>query len=131
MSIWTHVAAIVRINDLRLNDDDVLDFEKIFGKQLRFDDYGEIWDYAYDHPDEFLPLGSEGSLTMSVWINPDKSFVAAYTVSIFGDLRDYDNPNKIVEWFKEKCLNDEFSCRDAAIVAHTDNGKPYFWYSDD
>jgi len=26
--------------------------------------------------------------------------MAAYTISIFGDLRDHNDPNDIIEWFK-------------------------------
>lgn len=48
-------------------------------------------------------MGSEGSLKMSVWVNPDKNSMAAYTVSIFGDLRGHDDPQGIVDWFEAKC----------------------------
>ena len=29
--------------------------------------------------------------------------MAAYTVSIFGDLRDHDDVDEIIYWFEEKC----------------------------
>lgn len=128
MSNWTHVVAIARVDHLRGLFCSKPDFEKIFGKELHYEDSGDKWDYAEAHPDEFLPIGSEGSLTMSVWENPDKSSLAAYTVSIFGDLRNHDNPDEIVEWFKEKCENLTLWCRNACIVAHNEWIGTRFWH---
>ena len=47
-------------------------------------------------------MGSEGSLHLSIWENPDKECSASYTVSIFGDLRDHHNPQEIIDWFRNK-----------------------------
>lgn len=101
MSNWTHVAAVVRIDSMRFMGEEA-DFEKVFGKTLNWTDDSDVWRDANDHPDEFLPLGSEGSLQMSVWTNPDEGHVDAYTVSIFGDLRDHDDPDEIITWFRDK-----------------------------
>ena len=116
MSDWTHVAAIVRIDSLRFDDNEVDDFEKIFGKQLLWESTREEWDDATDHPEKYLPMGSEGSLEMSVWTNPDKNCMAAYTVSIFGDLRDHCNPDAIVDWFKSKVEDGNIFIRQAVIT---------------
>ena len=40
---------------------------------------------------------------MSVWDNPDTEDITAYTVSVFGDLRDHHSIEKIIKWFDEKC----------------------------
>lgn len=93
MSNWTHVAAIVRVDDLRLGDS-APDFDKIFGTSFG---------YLEDIPSNPMPFGTEGSLQKQVWDNPQKECAAAYTVSIFGDLRSHDDPEEILEWFK-KCL---------------------------
>lgn len=62
-----------------------------------------MWD-AYDaNGDAFLPCGSEGSLERSVWVNPDPSSVPSYAVSVFGDLRDYEDLDAICEWFERAC----------------------------
>lgn len=116
MSNWTHVAAIARIDDLRF-DESIPDFEEIFGRTLDSEDPLSKWEEAREHPEKFLPMGSEGSLNMSVWVNPDESYVAAYTVSIFGDLRDHDNPQEIVDWFVKKVSDDDLMVRNACIVA--------------
>ena len=50
-----------------------------------------------------MPVGSEGTLHKTVWENPHDNHMAKYTVSIWGDLRDYDDPNEVLEWFKD-CL---------------------------
>ena len=63
-----------------------------------------------------MPGGDEGTLHKSVWVNPTKHSMAAYAVSIFGDLRDGDSPNEIIEWFKKIC--DKVNPRQAVITAH-------------
>ena len=106
MSQWLQVAAIARIDDFRfepVSEDEVKKrFEGIFGKECSWGD-GDFED-AYEHPDKYLPMGSEGSLTMSVWVDPDISSLAAYTVSIFGSLRDRnsEDADEIIDWFKNK-----------------------------
>lgn len=99
MSNWTHVAAIFRVDGFWHD----YDFTKIFGKELNFNDSKDKWRESEKHLEQFLPLGSEGSLKMSIWENPDHSCVAAYTVSIFGDLRDHNSIDEIINWFDEKC----------------------------
>lgn len=127
MSNWTHVAAIVRVDSFRIFSSDKLDFSKVFGKELNYDD---MIDRVYYNEDEFLPIGSEGSLQMSVWTNPNTSSVAAYTVSIFGDLRDHNDPDAVIEWFKEKCQL--LMIRQATIVVENEqNGHRTWTYFDE
>ena len=101
MSAWVHVAAIARIDYLPiLNDGTVVDFDTIFGKECL---WGEgNFKYAFAHKDEFFPMGSEGSLRKTIWINPHENHADQYTVSIFGDLRNVDDGDWIIEWFKKK-----------------------------
>lgn len=117
MSNWTHVAAIARVDCLRFYGQE-MDFEAIFGKTLRYEDESHLWEEAECYPDRFLPMGSEGSLNMSVWSNPDKNCLASYTVSIFGDLRDHDNPDEIINWFKNKCV--DLDIRNACITVENE-----------
>ena len=118
MSMWTHVAATVRIDDFRFSDDQTIpDWDEIFGKECLFHSPSEVWDDCEKHPDKYLPCGSEGTLQKTAWINPDSHAVAAYTVTIFGDLRDYDSPDKIIEWFKEKVDPCKIGIRQAVITA--------------
>lgn len=114
MSNWTHVAAVIRIDDFRFGDFTEPDWDKIFGKELLYDELYEKWEEADKYPERYLPMGSEGSLHKNVWVNHDKSSATAYTVSIFGDLRDYDDLDEIINWFKEKC--GMLNTRQATIV---------------
>lgn len=136
MSNWTHVAGIVRIDMFRsgyIPDQAFVDFAvETFGKEIHYGSPDELWDEAYKHPERFLPLGSEGSLSMSVWVNPDVNSVAAFTVSVFGDLRDHDDTDEIIEWFKNKCNDEDLIIRNAVITVHNEyNGDRTWTYEED
>ena len=104
MSNWTHVAGIIRVDRIRVDDDaEELDFDEILGKECLWDSSRKVWDDALKNPDKYMPMGSEGSLQKSVWVNPNKGRVDSYTISIFGDLRDHDNISEIIDWFIKKC----------------------------
>jgi hypothetical protein len=104
MSNWTHVAGIIRVDRIRVDDDaEELDFDEILGKECLSDSSRKVWDDALKNPDKYMPMGSEGSLQKSVWVNPNKGRVDSYTISIFGDLRDHDNISEIIDWFIKKC----------------------------
>lgn len=116
MSVWSHVAGIIRIDAFRALDGGATKeyFDKVFGKEVHYDGDDIEWKNADEHPEEYLPMGSEGSLSMSVWINPNPRHFAAYTVSIFGDLRDHYDPQGIIDWFESKCRN--LNVRNATIT---------------
>lgn len=124
MSNWTHVAGIVRLDAVRcLRPHNYPLFDKMFGKECLYNSPSNVWVDYDDNPDNYLPMGSEGSLRKSVWINPDKGEMAAYTVSIFGDLRDHDSTSEIIEWFKEKCNSvQKYNCwiRNAVITVENE-----------
>lgn len=89
MSIWTHVLGTIRFDSwpgLDAPEPDV-------GCPCHFTDPPEQWDKCN------IPCGSEGSLKISKWEDPSKSTVAKYTFTIFGDLRDYDNEQEIINYF--------------------------------
>ena len=121
MSDWTHVAAIFRVDGIRGITPDP-DFDEVFGKECLFESPVEVWDDATEHPEAYLPLGSEGTLEKSVWVNPDRNCVAAYTVSVFGDLRDFSSIDEIMEWFEGCC--GKCRIRQAAITVENEwNGE--------
>ena len=133
MSSWIHVNAAIRIDDLRL-DDSIPDFEELIGKECLFESPEFIWDDMERNPDLYLPMGSEGSLQNSVWINPDKSHTAAYSVMIFGDLRDCnkEDAENVIKWFKDKCneINETYGVRDAVITVRVNTDKPLIFVYD-
>ena len=119
MSMWVHIAAIIRIDSFGPIPDEAL--IELFGKELHFHDSGEIWDEAADHPERFLPIGSEGSLHMSIWHNPKDYAVPGTTVSIFGDLRDCSGTKEYIEWFDKKC--NKVWVRQAVITITDESGE--------
>lgn len=127
MSNWTHVAAVFRVDGLRGYEKEP-DWDKILGKECLFPQhesdargqwihtekaetafdedlkaFGKLCKDAAKHPTKYLPMGSEGSLQKSVWRNPDASHIAAYTVTVWGDLRDHESIGEIKEWFDRCC----------------------------
>ena len=123
MSVWTHVAGVVRVDAIRGLSVDV-DFDKIFGKEWDFEDMWDdepIYNEYIENPKDFMPCGSEGTLHKDIWINPDKQAIPSYTVSVFGDLRDYDDTQSIIKWFKECC--DRLWVRQATTTVETEGAK--------
>lgn len=122
MSVWTHVAAVFRIDGIK-NARDISMFcgsnsrlwDKVIGRTIyephsvmNADSYEQRrerddWEDYRKEPMAFVPTGSEGSLQRLVWVNPDTSCAASYTVTVFGDLRDYEDEDKIKEWFEAVC----------------------------
>ena len=120
MSNWTHVAGIIRVDSIFGQMPNVDRIRSIIGKELDYNSSNDEWDNFDKHLEEYLPCGSEGSLHATIWKNPNKSSVAAYTVSIFGDLRDHDSATDIIKWFRNKTLMlDLASCgvRNACVTA--------------
>lgn len=130
MSNWTHVAGIIRLDSFRFNGEP--NFDKLFGKELQWNSDESEWDKADEYPEKYLPIGSEGSLSKTIWVNPDKSHIPAYTISIFGDLRDHESANEIIEWFKEKCKlcdagDDNVWIRQATITVSNEYSTTESW----
>lgn len=145
MSVWTHVAAVFRIDGLKVGVDGPRingyvkpDWDKITGRAIydgdwcSDDDYEQQrmksdWEAYRKHPDRFMPTGSEGSLQRLLWVNPKEYCAARYTVTVFGDLRDYDDHEAIREWFEGVCEK----CYIRQAVCHCNvSGPTYMWEYD-
>lgn len=133
MSVWTHVAGIVRIDDIRFDPNDTPDFDAIFGREWTFNDMWDdepVYREFEINPDVFMPSSSEGSLQKIIWINPDRNEMASYVVTIFGELRDYDTPEDIISWFNNCCKN--VWVRQAIITVETEGREPIIYrYEED
>jgi hypothetical protein len=110
MSVWTHVAGIIRIDDVRV----------LTGHNLASVLY---------HFQSLVPGGSEGPLTVTGWENPDVSSLASFTISIHGDLRDFENPWTVVEWLKERC-REPLIIRQGIALIHTEGQEPVVWQAE-
>lgn len=62
------------------------DIYNVFGREVTSDG---LCDYDETAGIKTLPIGSEGSLGISIWHNQDESCNASTAVSVFGDLRNY------------------------------------------
>lgn len=108
MSQWTHVSGIIRV-------DSIVDrgVTKEKEKKLLEDFLGPICSYDDEESSEqcHLPCGSEGSLRYEVSItghaNEEPGYFSASVsrghISIWGDLRDYNDFQEILNWFKSLC----------------------------
>ncbi len=120
MSQWTHVCGCIRVDAIQ-GLTSKIDFKKILGNIIEYETDGE-WNTK-------LPLGSEGSIKYDIWTNSDMGEMYAYTISIFGDLRDYEDKEEIKEWFKNVCLNSGLMIRDAVLSIQVEyKSKIILWY---
>lgn len=113
MSVWTHVAGVIRVDSIRVFMPDPK-FDKIFVKSL--------WG---DTNISNMPTGSEGSLDYRIIENPDEDSMSAYTVVIFGDLRDYgaNRIEDIKDWW-EHVLSEFEIVRQAVLQICPEDGEP-------
>ena len=114
MSQWTHVCGCIRYDALRmciLPGQSINDLKALLGNTVSFEDSEDKWEACN------VPRGSEGSIQFSFWENPHRPSLAAYTVAIFGDLRDFGNDNvqQIKDWFERVTHNDLLIVRNAIL----------------
>ena len=105
MSYWTYFYSRMIISSVEKIDPDKLSDKlyQYFGKVVDFDDCDEIWTDAFDiHPDDYLPIGSEGSLRYSGEKQIDDHH---FKMCITGHLRDFCEEESLVRWFKNKIEN--------------------------
>ena len=113
MSYWTHVNCVVRID----SKNKIENFYEIFGKECLWESSNEVWQDAREHPEDYLPIGSEGSLTLTsrllTKVN-NSNYPYRYRVIISGALRDFMNWYKIQNWINES--NDKLSRIHGAVA---------------
>ena len=115
MSTWTHVSGCIRVDSFSFMPQP--DFKKIFVKSL--------WNEK-DEGECNMPNGSEGSLDYRIIRNPDPDAMSAYTIAIFGDLRDFGKEDKeeLVNWWN-RVLNECGMIRQAVLqVIFEDSEEP-------
>ena len=68
----------------------------------------------------------------SIYEDPDSSKMATYSVSIFGDLRNYEDLDYIEKWFNQVVLDKTIIIRGAVLTAEVEcGGKICLVYNDD
>jgi hypothetical protein len=97
MSQWTHVSGLIRIDAIpSVDGTTITKVENRFGKTCTYDDDSATWDACT------VPSGSEGSLQYEVKVTGEDSLRWGI-VSVWGDLRDYEDYTAIYEWVKKSC----------------------------
>lgn len=121
MSSWIHVSGVFNIDGVRnLTDEERnMSFEELIdarlGKEISYEDI--CWLYETEsktHIEEYLPLGSEGSLQKSICFDNVEDSINIGAITVFGNLRDCYDVDKYIEWFKKKC--ELFYIRQAVIT---------------
>ena len=107
MSTWTHVCGAIRIDDIR----------QISGGTLA---------KALAHWQTLVPEGSEGELNVTGWENPSVNSLASYTITVHGDLRDYDTPQEIVDWLNGRCTVPA-AIRNGCVQIEVEGRDPVIW----
>jgi len=110
MSTWTHVCGVIRIDSIRILNE---------SKSL----YNIISDFQNMSP----PYGSEGGLTITGWEDSDISSLAAFTISIHGDLRDYDDVEEIVDWIEKVIRLNNLDIRQGICDIQVGGGESFVW----
>lgn len=114
MSIWTHVTGVIRLETgLKLDDDDI---ENLIGKRILYRAPQKPKDEYKEHPERFIPKGSNGSLNFHVYNHDNKYELPSCVISIFGDLEDYADSDAIIEWFKSRVKSSIYTVRQACIT---------------
>lgn len=123
MSTWTHVAGVIRYDDIRVTQGTGLlkRYREALGAACTYKDAPDVWDRCT------VPIGSEGSIQWELSENPNIFAMAAYVVTIWGDLRDYDDLDKIGEWLRRCTEGDGFLVRQAIIYAEVEGGDFRTW----
>lgn len=107
MSSWIHVSGAFNIDGVKdLTDEErKMSFEKLMdvklGKEVSYDDLCYCEEKL--NVEEYLPLGSEGSLQKSICFNNVENSINIGVITVFGNLRDRYNVDEYIEWFKKKC----------------------------
>lgn len=91
MSQWTHVNAVIRFDGLSTGFVKPPDL----GFTCTYESTADEWAKCN------VPKGSKGSLQYHVWENPNENSMASHTVMFWGDLRDYEDAEEILAYFKK------------------------------
>jgi len=124
MSQWTHVCGCIRYDALRIHKNmpfsTIEEIKALIGNPVSFDDPLEKWNACK------VPCGSEGSIQFLFWENPILNYVAAFTVAVFGDLRDFgpEDIPKIEQWFNRVTNQPNLMVRSAILLIEAEGFDP-------
>ena len=114
MSVWTHVVGVIRYDSFYNDEPDVV----ITGGSRNVE-------FQLAHCN--IPCGSEGGLQISKWTNPSMSSIAKYVITIFGDLRDYDDEEEIINYFDEITKGQFVRQANFTIMVEGNKSRVFVW----
>ena len=119
MSFWTHVNGAIRVDSTPLTNEEV----KNLFKTCTF--YGTEKEWLECN----VPRGSEGSIEISIWFNPCEKDNRRMVITMFGDLRGYEEHQHedFLEWLNKLIDDNTLWVRDGVLTL---NEKVYR-YDDD
>jgi len=105
MSVWAHVAGMIRVDGFFLTEE-----TRAKGLQDLKDILGPITEYKTPQGpgvwnDSKIPCGSEGSLQYDILVSPNLNHAAQFVVAVWGDLRSFVNEKKQIESWWESVLD--------------------------
>lgn len=131
MSMWTHISGSIRIDDMSFlspHRNTAETVKKVIGPMCLFEDWND---------ESTIPRGSEGSIEYDVWENPSDSAIARFTVSLWGDLRDFttDDVVEIEQWLDKlyhsfNAEDNYMMFRDAVLKIEVEDGTCEILYLD-
>jgi hypothetical protein len=109
MSLWTHATGVIRVDGLPFSPFEQYTVEKLaefIGESFPFKKIHKIATDAYNNDEPYinpldnctLPYGSEGSVDYV--IHEYNTGMPWAVVTFWGDLRDYDSPEEVIDWAK-------------------------------
>ena len=139
MSQWTHVAGIIRIDSMVavMNRGEPDPTEKMLRERLGYTwDFDDLSNRARDtHIDNSdVPFGSEGSVQYDIVQTGSQSSLSWGHIVIWGDLRDFDDPNKIYDWLLNSLATineDGMGFRDVIVSIVVERSNQYIIFQDD
>ena len=142
MSQWTHVAGIIRIDSMvgllgRLDTTERILRDRL-GYTWNYDDLGnKARDIHIDN--SHVPFGSEGSVQYEIVKTRSETGSGKHSLSwghiaIYGDLRDFDDPNEIYNWLGNALVDvnkDGISIRDIIVSIVVEYSNQYIIFQDE
>ena len=137
MSMWSHINGNIRLDEFMFHDTEKV--KSILGKMAVYNKENSglpIKDFSILKEDIKLPYGSEGSILYSVITNTDEHSLPAHSISLWGDLRDYDLSivnDEMIPWFQNllnEFMKNNLSIRNAILQIEVESGETIILIAD-
>jgi len=130
MSVWTHVAGVVRIDGFSVHDKEISAAINVkLGSIVYFDSPDTVWNDACCDKIKTPPMGSEGSLQYEYCISGAASQLARGQITIWGDLRDFGRSDCTIikDWLNALVPkdDDDYDIRQGLVLVNVEGHRPF------